>query len=279
MGCKKAVTAGIFAVVGALLGAGSAEAQAKPAAAGAPPAAAVSAVGAQRLADPMAKEDSEEVEARKHPMHWVGIGVKVGMAGTAASKMSLKAQGESLESSLNKRSGLLVSMPLNLGGDGAGWVFEPMLQTSDVNRAIPGQTDGEIAGYEKVSMLGVGGYMGPTFNFQVTDPLYLGFGFGLKGLYQMSNAFQYAGDVQARVPITGTYYVSKQLALVLETGFGYGASLYANKPQQRELDQDQVAADIQSGQSQDFSAADFVKFDPLFGTAFVWDASFGVRLP
>ena len=160
-------------MVGALFGAQDAQAQSQPATS-----AAVTAVGAQALGNP--RQDDIEDEGKKNPMAWAGIGVKLGMTGTTAGDVSVKAMGQTLDSKTDSRYGLQLSVPINLGGDGFGFVLEPMLTTSSINHNTK-DSAGVVNGSESVSLLGLGGYIGPTINFHVIDPLYLGFGFCLKG--------------------------------------------------------------------------------------------------
>lgn len=245
---------GALVMVGTLLGAEAAEAQSQPATS----AAATATAGAQALGNP--REDDIEDEGKKNPMAWAGIGVKLGMTGTTEGK----AEVQGYESETAGRVGLQVSVPINLGGDGFGFVLEPLLTKTAVDR-VTKDSAGVPNGTESVSLLGLGGYIGPTFNIHVIDPLYLGFGFGLKGTYMLNDAFDLAAEVYGRVPVNATYYLNKQVALVGEVGFGYGASVFADKPS--------VVIDPIT------MTAMNTETDPTFGMAFVWDASVGARFP
>ncbi len=239
-------------MVGALLDAQAAEAQSQPASN-----AAVSAVGAQALGNPRGDDLDER---KKDPMGWVGIGVKMGMAGTTAGEATIDGyQGET-----QGRTGMQLSVPINLGGDGFGFVLEPLLTTSSVERNTK-DSSGVVNGTESVSLLGLGGYLGPTINFHVIDPLYLGFGVGLKGTYMLNDDFDLAADIYGRVPVTATYYLTNQVALVGEIGFGYGATVFADKPSVMVDPINQTVTNV--------------KDDPNFGLAFMWDASVGARFP
>lgn len=240
-------------MVGALLGADVAEAQSQPATG-----AAVTAVGAQALGNP--REDDIEDEGTKNPMAWAGIGVKAGVASVGAGKATISGY----DGSTQARLGMQLSVPINLGGDGFGFILEPTLTSMSVTHDTK-DAAGLVNGSEDVSLLGVGGYLGPTINFHVINPLYLGFGVGIKGSYMLNDAFDLAADVYGRVPVTATYYVSKQVALVGEVGFGYGASVFADKPT--------VMVDPLTMQATN------VEDDPSFGLAFAWDASIGARFP
>lgn len=253
MNQKSRWISGALVMVGTMLGAQVAEAQSQPATS-----AAVTAVGAQALGNP--REDDIEDAGKKNPMGWVGIGVKLGMAGTTAGEATVKGY----EGQTDSRVGMQLSLPINLGGDGFGFVLEPMLTQSSVDHATK-DAAGVVNGSESVSLLGLGGYLGPTINIHVIDPLYLGFGFGLKGTYMLNDDFDLAADIYGRVPVTATYYLNKQVALVGEVGFGYGASVFADKPSVMIDPLTQTATNVED--------------DPNFGMAFMWDASVGARFP
>jgi hypothetical protein len=211
------------------------------------------------LAGSAAEEDSSD-EDKRNPMGWAGVGLKVGVAGVSGGKLTVMGHDGRVEG----RTGLQVSLPINLGGDGFGWTIEPLFGQAAVGRAVKDNA-GNVIGDESVSLKGVGFYTGPTINFHVMDPLYIGFGVGLKSAYLFNDRFEYAADVYGRVPVHATYYLSNKLALVAELGFGYGASVYADKPR--------VVVD------QTTRSARNVKDDPAFGLAYTWDATIGVRLP
>jgi hypothetical protein len=198
--------------------------------------------------------ENDADEARRDPMGWAGIGLKVGVAGVGAGKMTVMGQ----ETRTEGRTGVHVALPISLGGDGFGWTLEPFFGQSSVGHAVKDNA-GNVVGTESVGLQAVGLYTGPTINLHVIDPLYVGFGIGLKGAYLLNNSFEYAADVYGRVPVHATYYVSRKFALVAEVAFGYGASAYVDKPR--------------------VVNARNVKDDPQFGLAYTWDATIGVRLP
>jgi hypothetical protein len=110
------------------------------------------------------------------------------------------------------RTGFQLSVPIQLGGSGVGFRFEPFLTLADTAQAY-------------------GAYLGPTFEFRVADPLYLGFGFGLKAAWiNPKSDWRYAFDLHGRIPAHITWYVLDDLALVLEFAFGAGASAFGNRP-------------------------------------------------
>ena len=207
-----------------------------------------------------APKDDDAERAERNPMGWAGIGVKVGVAGVGAGKLSVMGQ----QGRTDSRTGVHVALPISLGGDGFGWTFEPYFSQSSIAHDLKDGV-GNVVGAENVNLQALGMYMGPTFNIHAADPLYVGFGLGLKGAYVLNNGFDYAADVYGRVPVHATYYMSRALALVAEVGFGYGASVFADKPK--------VMVDDASGNARN------VKDDPLYGLAYTWDATIGVRLP
>lgn len=206
------------------------------------------------------QKDDVEAEADRHPMGWAGIGLKVGAAGVTAGKLTVAGQ----EGRTNSRMGVQVSVPINMGGDGFGWLLEPyFMQSSTVHDLM--DSDGNLRGSENVALSALGVYTGPTFNIHALDELYVGFGLGIKGAYIMNPAFDYAADAYLRMPVHATYYLSRQMALVGEVGFGYGASLFADIPEAR------LSANTRQVEN--------IAADPQFGLAYTWDATIGVRLP
>jgi hypothetical protein len=232
---------------------GSAEAQAKQAVGN------MAVVGASGQLASERGDDADDERAR-HPMGRAAIGVKVGAVGMGAGKLTFAGQ----KGQLDPRVGVQVSLPILLGGDGFGWNFEPYFMSSSISHDLKNST-GNVVGSESVSLNAVGMYMGPTFTFQITRPLYLGFGLGIKGAYMPNRDFDYAADLYARVPVHATYYVARRFALTAEIGFGYGASVFADKPV---VTTDPITRAVMN-----------TKDDPQFGLAYTWDASIGVRLP
>lgn len=206
------------------------------------------------------KKDDAEAERDRHPMGWAGIGVKVGTAGMTAGKLTVMGQ----EGRTQARLGLHVAVPITLGGDGFGWNFEPYFMQSSIAHGVKNDS-GNVVSSENVALYALGMYMGPNATFQATRSLYLGFGLGIKGAYLVNNGFDYAVDLYGRVPVHATYYLTRSVAMTAEVGFGYGASAFADKPR--------VTIDPVSRQAKN------VKDDPLFGLAYTWDATIGIRLP
>jgi hypothetical protein len=230
---------------------GTAEAQAKQAVSNV-----TLASSSQKLS---AKSDSLD-EARKNPMGWAGIGVKVGLAGMTTGKLTVMGQ----QGHTDGRMGLHVAVPITLGGDGFGWNFEPYYMKSSIAHDVK-NSSGTVTGSENVGLTALGMYTGPIFNIHAMDPLYIGFGLGIKGAYVMNKGFDYAADLYGRVPVHATYYFNRTIAMTAEVGFGYGASAFADKPR---VMIDPVSRSLKN-----------VKDDPLFGLAYTWDATIGLRLP
>jgi hypothetical protein len=129
--------------------------------------------------------------------------------------------------------------------------------TRDASGRPNGSVDNNTAAY--------GVYTGPTVNLHVVRSLYLGFGAGLKAAYVSSDGFSYGVDAYARVPVSATYYVANQVALVAEMGLGYGVSAYVSEPR--------TVVDPVTKRP--------VKVDSnaLYGKSLTWDCTIGVRLP
>lgn len=214
----------------------------------------------EQLRTAPAQKDDVEDEDKRNPMGWAGIGLKVGAAGMSAGKLTIAGK----EGRTQSRMGVQVSLPINLGGDGFGWLLEPyMMQSSTNHDQVDGS--GDVVGSESVGLTALGMYTGPTFNIHALDELYVGFGLGLKVAYLMNSQIDYAADAYARMPVHATYYLTPKMALVGEVGFGYGASAFADKPEAR------LNAVTRS--------VDNVSADPQYGLAYTWDATVGVRLP
>jgi hypothetical protein len=143
------------------------------------------------------------------------------------------------------RRGLHLAVPIQLGGEGVGFRLEPFLTLAPTATAY-------------------GVYIGPTFEFQVANPLYLGFGFGLKAAWVRADDWRYAADLYGRIPVHATVYVTDNLALVLEFAFGAGASGYISDPQNIKLPDGTIIARKQNVQ---------------FGFGRTWDVSVGIRFP
>ncbi len=173
--------------------------------------------------DPAPDADAAQDEASKDPMGWIGIGVKVGYAFVGSSDIDVSASTLGLAPTVGdmqvdytktfstpRRSGLLVSIPINLGGDGFGWIVEPYFH---------------LASYKATGL-----YTGPTINLHLADPLYLGFGFGFKGALLRANELDFGIDLGGRVPFTLHYYLANDLGLIAEAGIGYTATGLSLKP-------------------------------------------------
>jgi hypothetical protein len=188
--------------------------------------------------------------------------VHLGVAGTQSGSGTI----EGYQGRTDRRVGLHLSVPIYVGGSGFGWVFEPMLQRSEVTHSSK-DVLGNVTGTSRVNVLGLGGYTGPQMQIHAARAFYLGLGLGVKALYLKQDAFQYAVDLYGRAPISGTYYVNDKVAVMVELGLCYGATVLADKP----------APVVSTSQNQYFvrNAND----DPKFGSAFAWDLSFGVRIP
>ncbi|MDB4989653.1 MAG: hypothetical protein JWN04_4831 [Myxococcaceae bacterium] len=144
------------------------------------------------------------------------------------------------------RRGFHLSVPIQLGGSGVGFRVEPYLTLASAGKAY-------------------GVYAGPTFEFRVAPPLYLGFGLGIQAAWVKADPWKYAGDLYGRIPLDLTYYVTDDLALVFEAAFGAGASAYFGEV--KDIVNPTTGAKIAR------------KADVTFGFGKIWDLSVGVRFP
>jgi hypothetical protein len=162
--------------------------------------------------------DVGETEADPDPMSWFGIGLKLGAGGNGEGEFEITGPTGPITGKVASRAGFQLDMPINMGGDGFGWVIDPYLNFSSVDVATGAATT------KSYGITTFGAYTGPTINFHVIDPLYVGFGFGPKIGYAVSDAFDYGADIMGRVPLTATYYLKDDVGLIGELGMGYGVT-------------------------------------------------------
>ncbi|MDB4977724.1 MAG: hypothetical protein JWN48_6065 [Myxococcaceae bacterium] len=218
----------------------------------------------------VAAADVSPIESKSHrdPMNAFAFGLKVGLASVGTgnvknptyvpaiaalpadqlAKYALTGSGcDVIDKRCHTpaRRGFNLSLPMQIGGSGVGFRVEPYLTISADARAY-------------------GVYTGPTFEFHVAQPLYLGFGLGLKAAYVKVEPWKYAGDVYGRIPLSATWYVLDDLALTFELGFGAGASGYY-----REVRNIVIPT---TGRTVN-------KKDIAFGFGRIWDLSVGFRFP
>jgi hypothetical protein len=209
-----------------------------------------------------ARDDDPEDDDRRleKPMNGAGLGVRLGVAGTGAGSQTIQGyQGR-----VDKRVGLHVSVPIFLGDDGMGFVIEPMLQRSQVSHSVK-DVRGNVIDTQDVDVVGWGVYFGPQLQIRVSEMGYVGVGIGVKALYLSNDAFQYATDVYGRMPLSGTWYLNRHVALVSELGLGYGFSVFTDAPR--------PVVDVEGRTIRNTTD------DPQFGRAFAWDLTFGLRVP
>jgi hypothetical protein len=218
----------------------------------------------QRLDSPVASE-----RKKRSPMGPFALGIQVGMAHVGTGDVAnptyvstaknldqdqLRAAGligtggcdiVDKRCHTDARRGVHLSVPIQLGGTGVGFRLEPFITIAP-------------------SATAYGVYTGPTFEFQVANPLYLGFGFGLKAAWVRADGWRYAADLYGRIPVHATVYVTDSLAFVGEFAFGAGASGYISDPQSIVLPGGTSVAH---------------KENVTFGFGRTWDFSFGLRFP
>lgn len=261
---KLALAAAVFgAIVGSATGSAQAQARQAVAASGAS-ALSVPPPPAGELASPSgAMNDDTGGELDPTPMNSLGIGFKLGMAGMGEGKLQFQSNGKAYPGRVESRRGLTLSVPLQVGGDGFGWMFEPYYSRASVGTTTT-DASGQPSGSTDVNLAAYGMYTGPTVNIHVMQPLYLGIGAGIKAAYVASNYFDYGVDAYGRVPLSATYYLANQVALVAELGLGYGVSAYVSKPNVVVTPTGKISK---------------VENDAQFGKSLSWDCSIGVRLP
>lgn len=172
---------------------------------------------------------------------------------TPAQRLQLQAAGliggdgcglEDKRCRTTSRQGFQLSIPVQLGGSIVGFRFEPVFTFADAAKAY-------------------GLYLGPTFDFHVWNPLYLGFGLGVKAQWVKADGWKYAGDVFGRFPLHAIWYLHSKLAFVTEFGFGWGASVFVSEQR------NSVTINGKRYKSAAYNA----------GIGRTWDLSFGLRFP
>jgi hypothetical protein len=217
-----------------------------------------------------AAEPSPEPREERQPMNLFAIGLKFGVAHVSSgsfdnpiyiSGAETLPQDELTQYGLisgrgcdpvdrrcttASRRGYYLAIPIQLGGTGVGFRVEPTVSWGD-------------------RFTSWGGYAGPTFEFHLAEPLYFGFGFGLKAAYVLPDDWRYAVDVFGRIPVWFTLYPSDNFALVVEGAFGAGASGYVSNLRSIYNPVDMTTV----GERRDIT----------FGWARTWDLSIGIRFP
>jgi len=196
--------------------------------------------------------EAERPEEEKDPMAGIGIGLKLGYLNYGKGSFEATVSGTKIKTNIASRDGLTVSIPINLGGSGFGWLFEPYLGATSQIKSI-------------------GLITGPTIVFHLVDPLYLGVGIDLRVGWLLSSGIDMGADLYGRIPITATYYVIPDLGIVAELGIGYGATGIKYK--------DMPAIDPTTGFPILDSNGQPKKLPFGLGTSYQIDFSLGVRWP
>lgn len=217
-----------------------------------------------------AAEPAPAPAKKKQPMDVFAIGLKFGTAhvrsGTIENPTYISGADQLSEAQLEQyglvssrgcdpidrrchtaaRRGYYLAIPIQLGGTGVGFRVEPTVSWGDAFSAF-------------------GAYAGPTFEFHVADPFYLGFGFGLKAAYVLPDHWEYAVDVYGRIPVWATLYLTDGLALVGEFAFGAGSSGYVSQ--------------LRNVRNPVDNSVIGNRRDITFGFGRTWDVSIGLRFP
>ncbi len=204
------------------------------------------------LPDPDATGDlGEAPREEKDPMNWIGVGLKAGFLYFGDATFNYVTYVNGRPAVVNKgvpaRGGFVLSLPINLGSSGFGWVFDPYL------------------GLGAVGSYGI--YTGPTITLHLSDMTYLGFGLGARaGIITQDfwgTRTDVGMDIYGRIPVVLTYYAADSLGLVLEVGLGLGATGYRPVATQQQLAPGEIPPPLET----------------KFGVTFQIDASAGVRFP
>jgi hypothetical protein len=232
-----------------------------------------------RGSDPSVREmanPTEHSKDRRHPMGWLGISVKLGVASVAVGKAKNPVYNRTIADFVRARNftpamleqygldsrqscsiveeycqtsgrtGFQLALTLHVGGDGFGWDAEPYLR----------------AGGNAVS---VGVYSGPKFDIHAAEPFYFGFGFGARAGYVSAEGWVHGLEIFGRIPVHATYYIKPDFALTMEGSFGAGVSGFM----------------AESTPIRDPRTERTIATTPkiAFGAARSWDLTIGVRFP
>jgi hypothetical protein len=230
-------------------------------------------VGPSREAEEAEAKQKADDEESKNPMNWLGLGVKVGAGRVLSGSIKNPTYQQQLADAASHltdaqkamyglsghgctpidhrcgtpgRFGTYVALTLALGGDGLGLDIEPYMNINS-----------DVQAY--------GAYAGLKFDFHLLSRLYIGVGAGLKGARLVTKGWDHGADLYGRIPLRGTLYFSKHMALVAEFAFGAGATGYESKAITVTNPANGVA----------------IKTSPslTFGTGRSWDMSVGIRFP
>jgi len=184
-------------------------------------------------------------------MGGAGIGIKLGYLNFSRGSFK-KSVDEDNEFTLHipSRDGMTLSIPINLGSSGFGWILEPYLGLGSELKSI-------------------GLMLGPTIVIHLNDPLYFGFGISFRAGYLLIDDIDLGLDAYARIPVTITYYIIDQLGIVAELGLGYGATGIKYKDVELKVFNPDTGEIEMTTESVGLG----------FGTAVQIDFSVGVRLP
>jgi hypothetical protein len=218
--------------------------------------------------------DEDSNEAARDPMNWLGLTVRLGYAAVASGTLNNPTYNKSLASyaamlpreqleatglvgggactpidpkcHTAARSGFQLALALNIGGSGLGFDLEPYITVGG-------------------NAFAVGAYIGPRIQLHLARPFYLGIGFGARAAYVKLDGWKDGGDIFGRIPVSLTYYVVKNFALVLEGAFGAGISLFVSEP----------VNIIDPRNNKPLASAPKI----AIGAARGWDITFGLRFP
>ena len=209
------------------------------------------------LTEEQEEQATPEPPSDPDPMGSIGIGVKIGYlhfghatfsgANVTVSSKQLGSTQVVENQGVPARSGMLLSIPIYLGGSGFGWVLDPYLGF------------GEIGSY--------GIFTGPLGHFHVSTNTYLGLGFGLR-LGNITTNFDdtktgWGIDLYGRIPFSVVYYPVQDFAVLFELGIGYGATGYKPATTQQTVTPGVTVPNVKL----------------QFGPTYEIDFSVGVRLP
>jgi hypothetical protein len=205
----------------------------------------------------MTPEDQYAQPPDTDPMGFIGLGLKIGYlhfgnATYPSVDMTVTSQlGETQvveNRGVPSRGGFLLSIPVNIGGSGFGWIFDPYI------------------GFGKIGSYGL--FTGPAISIQLSNKLYLGLGFGIRvgiitAKYIDDIKTKKGIDLYGRIPIDVIFYPTQDLGLFLEFGLGYGATGFQPEYSQKTVTQGVSAP----------------KLDLRFGDTYQIDFAIGVRVP
>jgi hypothetical protein len=162
------------------------------------------------------KEDEDEGE--DGPFAWFSVAPEVGLAIYPAADLTIKG----VPFSINRRTGFVAKVHLDLGGAGLSVDLAPLIAVEgaggfhlDASQGVGGGLGGDYVAF--------GGELSLLYKFRAKS-FFPHLGIGFHGTYLTSDKLEYGSELFGRIPLGFTWYVAEDFGLVFEFGFMYGVT-------------------------------------------------------